>query len=365
MKKKKILYAILLIVVFFTGVISTMYTAKYFGLFDNNTNGGELINAFKNITVTESDTISSSIDKVYDSVVYVESYNGEVAVGSGSGFVYKSDDKNGYILTNHHVIDSASKVEITNSKGDTFEAKILGSDEYYDVAVLSFDKKYVLQVAILGDSELSKLGDTIFTVGSPLGKTYMGSVTKGILSGKNRNVTANNQYMMEVLQVDAALNSGNSGGPLVNINGEVIGINSMKLVQTGIEGMGFAIPIEIVKTFVDSLEKGEKIERPVLGVTMIDLDNTYQLYKYGINIDKNIKEGVVVVEVAKESPAAVGGIKSGDVIIAIDKTPVKNVAYFRTELYKYKVNDTIVLKVNRNGLEKSLSIKLDTVLENG
>ena len=354
-------YFLTIIITLFVGVIGTVLTLKYTGLLNKVV---EVDRTVKNVTITEANSISESVDKIYNSVVYIESYKGGSATGSGSGFVYKKDDKYGYILTNSHVINESNKVEVTNIDGATEEAKILGEDEYSDIAVLRVSKDFVLQVAELGSSKDTKLGDTVFTVGSPLGKTYMGSVTKGILSGKNRTVTTSSKYVMEVLQVDAALNPGNSGGPLANINGEVIGINSLKLSDNKIEGMGFAIPIELVKTISEKLEKGETIERPILGITMLDLDSTYQLYRNGIILNEDIDEGVVVVEVVKNTPAEVAKLQKGDVILSINNVNIKDSAFFRAELYKYNVGDTITLKYMRGKDIKEVKVKLDVKLEN-
>ena len=360
--KEKTKYILTIIVTLIIGVISTILTLNACGVFDEKI--VEVDKTVKEVTITETDTIKESVDKIYDSVVYIESLKNGTATGSGSGFVYKEDDEYGYILTNQHVIDESEEIEITNIEGGVFNATLLGEDSYSDIAVLRVDKDAVLQVATLGSSDESNIGDTVFTVGSPLGKTYMGSVTKGILSGKNRTVTVSSQYVMEVLQVDAALNPGNSGGPLANINGEVIGINSLKLSQSEIEGMGFAIPIELVKTIAEKLENGEKIERPVLGVSMLDASSKYQLYKNGIILDSDIDEGVVVVEVSKNTPADVANLKKGDVILAINDVEVTNIAYFRAELYKYNVGDTIKLKVLRDNNVKEIKVKLDVTLEN-
>ena len=360
--KEKTKSILTIIITFIVGVMGTLFTLKMCGLLDERV--VKVDRTVKTVNITETNTIRESVDKIYNAVVYIESLKNGVAKGSGSGFVYKTDDKYGYVLTNQHVIDGSTEIEITNIEGGVSKATLLGEDSYSDIAVLRISKNDVLQVAELGSSEESYLGDTVFTVGSPLGKTYMGSVTKGILSGKNRTVTVSSQYVMEVLQVDAALNPGNSGGPLVNINGEVIGINSLKLSQNEIEGMGFAIPIELVKTISEKLEKGEEIKRPVLGVSMLDASSKYQLYKNGITIDSDIEEGVVVVEVSKNTPADVAGLKKGDVILELNGTKITNIAYFRAELYKYSVGDTIKLKIMRDNNIKEVKVKLDVTLEN-
>lgn len=360
--KEKTKYVVTIIITFTIGVIGTLFTLNACGLFEERI--VEVDKTVKTVNITETGTIKEAVDKIYNSVVYIESLKNGTATGSGSGFVYKTDDKYGYILTNQHVIDGSTEIEITNIEGGVSKATLLGEDSYSDIAVLRIDKEDVLQVAELGSSSDSYLGDTVFTVGSPLGKTYMGSVTKGILSGKGRTVTVSSQYVMEVLQVDAALNPGNSGGPLVNINGEVIGINSLKLSKSEIEGMGFAIPIELAKTISEKLEKGEKIERPVIGISMLDVNNKYQLYKNGIILDSDIEKGVVVVVISKNTPAETAGLKKGDVILAINDVEVENTAYFRAELYKYSVGQTIKLKILRDNNIKEIKVKLDVTLEN-
>ena len=248
--KEKVKYTITIVISIAIGVIGTLLTLNYCGLFDTKV----LEKTIRTVSLSEKDTLKESIDKVYDSVVYIESLKNGNTIGSGSGFVYKKDDNSGYILTNYHVIDGCDEVYITNIKGETVDAKILGADEYTDIAVLKIDEEDVLQVAEFGSSEETNLGDTVFTVGSPLGKDYMGSVTKGIISGKDRVVTVssstNNQYVMEVLQVDAALNPGNSGGPLLDVDGKVIGINTLKIVDSDVDNIGFAITIATVKSFL-------------------------------------------------------------------------------------------------------------------
>jgi len=344
--------------------VGALGTYIYLKPLDVSTNESEQV--VKNVTITETNTISEAINKVYDSVVVIEvsSRNGEA---TGSGFVYKKDNVNGYIITNHHVVDGASSVSVINSAGVECEAKVLGSDEYSDIAVLSIAVENVVSIAEIGESTKSFLGDSVFTVGSPIGSKYQGTVTKGIISGKDRKVTVdltNGSFVMEVLQIDAAINPGNSGGPLVNMNGEVIGVNSLKLVQDEIEGMGFAIPIELVMTSVEKLEKGEKIERPQLGIQLLDVtNNSYVLARYGFYLDKSITSGVLIVEAEDGKPAYNAGLQKGDVIISINDNDVTDSAHLKYMLYKFEVGDTIVIKYIRDGKTNEATVNLNIGLE--
>ena len=356
--KQKIIYIVTIIMSFFVGIVGTLFVVDSLKK-PTETNK-------TSVEITEDNTIKPAINKIYDSVVLIETYDkNERGLGSGTGFVYKKDSKYGYILTNHHVVDGAATIVITLSSGEKIEAEYLGSDEFSDVAVISILQDKVLQVASLGDSSKSELGDTVFTVGSPLGSKYMGSVTKGILSGKDRQVAvtvSNGSLLVDVMQTDAAINPGNSGGPLVNMNGEVIGITSLKLVQDEIEGMGFALPIEYALAYTERLEKGEEIVRPMLGVQLADINNLYVLYSYRINIDSSIKQGVVLLNIEKGSSAEEAGLQSGDVITKINDNNITDSASFRYNLYKYSVGDTITITYNRRGTEYTAKIKLEDKL---
>ena len=348
-------YVISILIALFTGIIGTICVYKFIP------NKTITTKQESKITLTEQDTISSAIGKVNDAVVYIESYQRNVAAGSGTGFFYKTDEQYGYIITNNHVVEDAQKVEVTVTNGSQYEAKILGTDEYSDIAVLQVPKEAAIAVTTIGESAESKVGDTIFTVGSPLGIEYMNSVTKGIISGKDRTIEvtlSNGDYLMEVIQLDAAINPGNSGGPLCNINGEVIGVNSLKLVKNEVEGMGFAIPIEYVMTLVPQLETGEKVKKPLIGVEMLSIGDTWQLYRNGIMISEDIEYGVVIVNVSKGKPADKAGLKKGDVIVEFAGKEVKSMAYFRYLLYKQAVGDTVKIKYFRDGKVKEASIVL-------
>ncbi len=318
----------------------------------------------KKNSVYEKSSLAAAIENVKDAVVMVEAYKNGEEQSSGTGFIYKKDDKNGYVITNQHVVADADKIVLVLSNDEEITADILGADEYLDIAVMKIDKDKVPQIAAIGSSEDMKIGDTIFTVGSPMGYEYRGTVTSGILSGKDRLVSvsvsnsSSNDWVMKVLQIDAAINPGNSGGPLVNASGKVIGVTSMKLVQDEIEGMGFAIPIEIAMAHIQELEKGNKIEWPLLGISMANVTDTNLLYRSNIIIDKNIKEGIVVIEISEGSGASKSELKAGDVIIKLNGEKVKDSAYLRYELYKNKPGDTIEVTYIRNGKEHTTKIEL-------
>ncbi len=356
MKKNiKYLYISGMIISLFVGIIGTLFTVNY--LKDPNQT-----KEVKKVSITETNTIKEAVNKVYNAVVLIKSYKGKEQISSGTGFIYKKDNKKGYLITNHHVIEDSTTIKVKNIEGKEVDATLLGSDAYADIAVLSIEKDAVLTVAEIGNSTEIEIGDTIFTVGSPLGEDYMGTVTKGILSGKNRTVTvesSNGGAIMEVLQTDAAINPGNSGGPLVNINGEVIGVNSIKLVENEIEGMGFSIPIELAMSSVEKLEKGEKIVRPMFGISMIEVDNVYTLYRNNIEVPKDIKEGIVIASVENDTPAKEAGLQKGDIIIKLDNTNIDSVATFRYTLYKYSVGDKVKVKFYRGKEEKEVTITLN------
>lgn len=358
--REKALYISSVAIALFAGIAGTVAVVKFMPDNDNI-----IEKTVSEISITENNTIKSSINKIYDAVVYIENYKGDKLQGTGTGFVYKKDKEKGYIITNHHVIENTNKVIVVTTDGKEVEATLLGSDEYADIAVLSVPLENVLKVAEIGKSTEAELGDTLFTVGSPLGRNYMGTVTKGILSGKDRTVEVsltNGAFVMDVLQTDAAINPGNSGGPLVDINGQVIGVNSLKLVQDEIEGMGFAIPIEVATSVAEKIEKDGKVIRPLLGVEMIDVTDTWTLYRNNIHVDSSIKQGVVIANVTKGSAADKAGLKAGDVVIEVEEEEIESIAYFRYSLYKHDVGDTIELKINRNNKEKTIKVKLDQSL---
>lgn len=339
-----------------------MYLLMYYVLPTGSTS--TVINkSQKEVTVNENG-IADAVEKLYDAVVVVEVYKNNQLLATGTGFVYKTENKKAYILTNNHVIEGGNEIRVIFTNGEEETVKVEGSDAYSDLAVLSLSEEAVVSVAEIGQSEDMRLGDTVFTVGAPLDTEYYWTVTRGVLSGKDRMVEVAldnsnmNDYVMRVLQTDAAINSGNSGGPIANSNGEVIGITNMKLVSSGVEGIGFAIPIEDAVEYADSLISGADTSRPVLGVSMLNLTDKWYLYQQGITLNTELSNGAVVVEVQKGSPAANGNLKRGDIITEIDGKAVKNVAIMKYYLYKHKVGDTIELTIERAGKQEKLTIKL-------
>lgn len=321
----------------------------------------------KEVTVNEQG-IADAVEKVYDSVVVVENLKGSELQATGTGFIFKKSDNKYYVMTNYHVINGASSVKIQLTNNKELNVEVLGGDSYSDIAILAFESKDDYSIAEIGSSTDARVGDTTFAVGAPVDSTtYSWSVTRGIVSGKDRMVkvttssqTTSSDYIMKVLQTDAAINSGNSGGPLCNSNGQVIGITNMKLVSnstSNIEGMGFAIPIEDAIDFANKIINGEDITRPTLGVSMLDISSTGLAY-YNISVPDNVTNGVVIMSVSKNSAAEEGGLKKGDVILEIDNVKVTSSALLKYELYRHNIGDEITLKINRNGFEKTLKIKL-------
>lgn len=321
-------------------------------------------------TVSEN-SISGAVDKVYNATVVVQTSKDGTLVSTGTGFVYKVDGSTAYVMTNNHVVAGGNSAKVVFSDGSSADTKILGGDTYADIAVLTVASSSIKQVATIGNTKDLKLGDTTFAVGAPLGDTYSGTVTKGIVSGKDRLVEVSlsgttSDYYMKVIQTDAALNPGNSGGPLCNINGEVIGVNSLKLTQEQtstssytVEGMGFAIPIEDALYYAELIEEGGSVKRPYVGISMLDITNSYYLWQAGITLPKDIKEGVAVIEVVNSSPAAKAGLKKGDIIVKLEGQKVSSVAKLRYELYKHTPGDKIDITYIRDNKEYTSQITLE------
>ena len=281
------------------------------------------------------------------------------ATASGSGIIISDD---GYILTNNHVVSSSSsesnsyyqiseatKVTVTLFNDETeYEAKIVGQDEQTDLAVIKIEKTGLTK-AEFADSDDVKVGEFAMAVGNPVNMTS--TVTTGIVSAVNRKITDSDGKTYTCIQTDAAINSGNSGGALVNAQGKVIGINTLKLSGSGIEGIGFAIPINSTTDITSQLIQYSKVKRPFIGISGIDLDET-TAKKY------NLVVGIYVKSVEDFSSAEKGGLKAGDVIIEADGKSIKSMDELNEIKNSHQIGDTIKLKVNRNGSEKEITLTL-------
>ena len=283
--------------------------------------------------------------------------SGSTATAEGSGIIISED---GYILTNNHVVSSASsssyyslgeasKISVYLYNDTTaYEASIVGTDEETDLAVIKIDKTG-LTAAELGDSDSVAVGEFAMAVGNPLG--MQSSITAGVISGVNREVTDSDGKTFTVIQTDAAINSGNSGGALVNSQGQVIGINTLKVSATGVEGMGFAIPINSAKPIYEDLIQYNKVRRPYIGISGRDLDQATAQRN-------NLVEGVYVVSVEEFSAAEKAGIRAGDVIVKADGTDVKTMDELNAVKNTHNIGDQMTIVVNRNGEEKELTLTL-------
>ncbi|TGE53718.1 S1C family serine protease [Weissella confusa] len=286
----------------------------------------------------------------------------------GSGVIYKKQGGTAYIVTNNHVVAGSNALQVLLSDGTKLTATLVGTDEQTDLAVLKIDSAKVSEVADFADSSKIEPGQAVLAIGSPLGSEYATSVTEGIISATKREVDAtdesgNSLGKAAVIQTDAAINPGNSGGPLVNLAGQVVGINSMKLASssdgTSVEGMGFSIPSDTVVSIINELEKNGKVERPALGVTMVDLSNVSTSDQSSVlKLPTSVSGGVVVMGTTDGSAAAEAGLKKYDVITKIDDTEIAGSGDLRDALYKHKVGDTIKISYYRDGKEKTVDAKL-------
>lgn len=271
--------------------------------------------------------------------------------GVGSGVIFK---KEGYIVTNNHVIAGAKELIVSLSDGNTINGELVGADEITDIAVVKVDAKD-LPVAKFGNSDDVMVGEPAIAIGNPMGLEFAGSVTVGVISALNRTLELNDRRV-KLLQTDAAISPGNSGGALCNAEGEVIGINSAKLATNGVEGMGFAIPINTVQTIIDELMQKGYVARPYLGVTIFD-KQTAARYGYTLSIDK----GVYLFQIAIGSPADKAGLQRGDIILSIDDKEVNSVSEVRNDIAARKIGDKIKIRYDRDGKESTIEITLQEI----
>jgi serine protease Do len=306
---------------------------------------------------TAGDSVVKAAEKVRPTIVSVVSSrkddkSDQSDVGIGSGVIFQKSGDKARILTNNHVVDGATSFEIVMATGEKRKGTLVGKDYITDLAVLEMDGEGVKMTAEFGNSDALQAGETVIALGNPLGLGSSPTVTRGIVSSPKRTIPVslsgdgNYDWQMDVIQTDAAINQGNSGGALVNLDGKVVGINTMKIADIGVEGLGFAIPINSAVPVIDSLIKYHKVKRPQLGVRLVDLSG----FKGSevLKLPADVKTGVIVLEAS--GPAKDAGLKSQDVIVALDGKPIGSVLELRKYLYDHKaIGDKITVTYYRSG----------------
>ncbi len=380
--KKGVAFLVIILIGFLSGALGSFVTLQLYqkqgNQATNNNSGTVTQTSYKNENST-----TQAVNKIKDAVVSVITYsankqssvfgteesnsdtdNQQIA-SEGSGVIYKKNENDAYIVTNTHVINGASKVDIRLADGTKVPGEIIGSDTFSDIAVVKISSEKVTTVAEFGDSSPLNVGETAIAIGSPLGSEYANTVTQGIISSLNRNVSLKSEdgqaISTKAIQTDTAINPGNSGGPLVNIQGQVIGITSSKIASNGgtsVEGLGFAIPSNDVQNIIKQLESDGKVTRPALGIQMVNLSNVGANDLRKLNIPSGLTSGVVVRSVQSNMPAN-GHLQKYDVITKVDDKEITSSTDLQHALYNHAIGDTIKITYYRNGKEETTSIKLD------
>jgi len=371
---------LVILISFFSGVLGTFTTLQ---LSQKQNSGTTTTTTVSKTSVKNENSTTQAVDKVKDAVVSVITYssnsqnsllgpdetdtdtNAEQVYSEGSGVIYKKEGDTAYLVTNTHVINGAKKVDIRLADGTKVPGEIVGSDTYSDIAVVKIAADKVTTVAEFGDSSQLTVGETAIAIGSPLGSEYANTVTQGIVSSLNRNVSLKSEdgqaISTNAIQTDTAINPGNSGGPLINIQGQVIGITSSKIASNGgtsVEGLGFAIPANDVINIIKQLEKDGKVTRPALGIHMVNLSNLSTTDLQKLKLPGNVTSGVAVRSVQKNMPAN-GHLQQYDVITKIDDKAISSTTELQSALYSHSIGDSMTVTYYRDGKEETTTIKLD------
>jgi serine protease Do len=330
--------------------------------------GSSALSAPIKTTVVESN-ITKAVEKARQTVVGVEVvrqgniFSNSEERESGSGIIFEKRNGKALIVTNQHVIERSGEIRVvipTDDEPKTVKANLLGADKITDLAVLEIDDQYVTTVAEFGNSDTLKAGEPAIAIGNPLGSTFSQSVTVGVISSPKRTFQANEYVSTDVIQTDAAINPGNSGGALINSAGQVIGINTLKIAETGVEGLGFAIPINDARPIIQNLIEKGRVPRPYIGVSFYG--NLYQLSEVELRqlkIPSSIKGGVIISSVESGSPAAKANLQPLDVIVSINNQKTDTVVELRSYLYKEtKIGNNIKLTFYRNGTQHTVDLTL-------
>lgn len=315
----------------------------------------------KNAVVSVINKQATSRNNLYGT----QQTGGELATASeGSGVIYKNEGGYAYIVTNYHVIAKSQELEVLLADGTREKAELVGSDQWTDLAVIRIANTNVTTVAEFANSDEVEVGQTAIAIGSPLGSEFATSVTQGIVSATNRAVATDvdgdgqEDWVVTAIQTDAAINPGNSGGALINSAGQVIGINSMKISKSSVEGMGFAIPSNEVVSIIKQLETDGKITRPALGISMVNLSSVNERVIEQLNLPRDVKNGVVIAEVMAKGSAKAAGLQAYDVIVEMDGKKIEGIQNLRKVLYSHKVGDKLEVTYYRNGQKQTTTISL-------
>ncbi|QHS24556.1 PDZ domain-containing protein [Virgibacillus sp. MSP4-1] len=280
--------------------------------------------------------------------------------GTGSGVIYKVTDNAAYIVTNNHVVEGANEIEVTLHNDKTKTAELVGRDALTDIAVLKISGDYNIKPLPFGNSDSLQTGEQVIAIGNPLGLELSRTVTQGIVSAVDRSITVNTsagEWDLEVIQTDAAINPGNSGGALIDSNGKLVGINSLKISNQNVEGLGFAIPSNKVQSIVDELMKNGQVERPYLGVKLLNVNEIPSVYRQKESIEVN--QGVIIAGVQPDTPAAKAGLQKEDIIVAVDGEKITDVGDLRKYLYsEHSIGDEVTIEVNRGGETEKMDLTL-------
>jgi serine protease Do len=315
-----------------------------------------------------SDSVVRAAEKVGPTVISVigsakegEKAGTRGAVGLGSGVLFQKVGGKVRIVTNNHVVEGFAQLDIVTTTGERKKAKLLGRDQMTDLAVLEIDDIGIKSVAEFGDSDALRAGETVIAVGNPLGLGYAPTVTRGIISWPKRTIPVSlggqgdYDWEMDVIQTDAAINQGNSGGALVNLDGKIIGINTLKVADMGVEGLGFAIPINSVKTIIEALITDQKVKRPYLGVVTQNLQSFTGTDV--LKLPADVKAGIIVLDVT--GPAKDAGLKTNDVIVQLDNKTVDSTLELRKYIYSQKkIGDKISITYYRGGKKATLTLTM-------
>ncbi|MBA2174786.1 trypsin-like peptidase domain-containing protein [Halobacillus locisalis] len=334
-------------------------------------------NTTKNVQVDVNTQITEIVKEVTPSVVGVvnlqsqqEFWNQDGSsaqqAGVGSGVIYKKENGTAFVVTNQHVIEGANEIEVVLSDETRVKAQLVGGDLFTDLAVLKMPADQIEETIELGSSDNLQIGEPAIAIGNPLGLRFSGSVTKGIISGKQRAIPQDfngdglEDWQAEVIQTDAAINPGNSGGALINIEGQLVGINSMKIARSAVEGIGFAIPIDAAKPIIDELEQFGQVNRPYIGIEAYGLNEVpTSEWNNTLNLPEEVEGGLYIRSIRQMSPAAKAGLQPLDVITELDGQPVQDIIDLRKYLYEEKdAGDDMEMTFYRDGEKSTVTVTL-------